>query len=578
MSQTLHDSRRLLFRRVAAVGAVGVTASAGLDGVLGEEAAAAERRASRNKSCRRFKNKSKRQRCRRRKRRQRRKSSPTPATPTPTSTSNPPVSPPSPIPTPALLRAPDRHVVSRFSFGINDSLARQVSSAGGARAWFEQQLEPSAILDDQADEFRSWWPGLARSAQDLWTRQKNGVEGGWEVMEDYQRWLLARRMHTQRQVAEVMTDFWMNHLHIPVNGDAQFTYRIDYDNAIRTHALGRFDDLLLAAITHPAMGIYLDNAVSTAQHPNENLGRELLELHTVGRGNYDETDVKNSARILTGYRVDMWKTFNSWYSAEDHWRGPVQVMDFSDPNAAADGRPVTERYLRFLARHPSTARRIARKLAVKFVHDSPSETLVNHLAQVYLDNDTAIKPVLRALIDSTEFRGSAGMKVRDPAEDLVATYRVLNLELQAPPDSGSNDWGINAALWQARSIGAAPGDWARPDGAPADNESWSSPARLVASMDQHWNMSGGWWPGRGITYKTPTQWLPAPSLRFDELVSHLSRQLLHQPATEQLQAACRQAVPNVSASTVISATHPVIKWNFHRLLVTFLDSPAHLAR
>lgn len=578
MSQTLIDSRRTLLRRLAATGAAGIAVTAGLDAVAGEEAAAAERRANRRRSCRRFRNKNQRRRCRKRKRRQREQrqrdkrmeDKAPPAT-------DPPVGA-SPIPTSALLGASERQVVSRFCYGINDTLAQDVRSAGSARAWFEQQLEPATIADDQTDAFLGWWPGLVRAPQDLWNRQRTGAEGGWEVMEDYQRWLLARRMHTQQQVAEVMTDFWLNHLHVPVNGDAQFTHRVGYDSAIRTHALGRFDDLLHAAITHPAMGIYLDNAVSTAAHPNENLGRELLELHTVGRGNYDETDVKNSARILTGYRVDMWKTFNSWYSPEDHWRGPVQVMDFSDPNAAADGRAVAERYLRFLARHPSTARRIARKLAVKFVKDQPSDALVDRLAQVYLDNDTAIKPVLLALLDSAEFRGSAGMKVRDPGEDIIATYRVLGLKLDPPPNSASNDWGINAALWQARSIGAAPGDWARPDGAPADNESWSSPARLIASMEQHWNMSGGWWPGKGVTYRQPVEWMPAPSFRFDELVSHLSRQLLHQPATRQLQAACRQAVGDVSASTVISATHPVIKWNFHRLLVTFLDSPTHMAR
>ncbi len=136
---------------------------------------------------------------------------------------------------------------------------------------------------------------------DLWQRQINEVEGGWEVMEGYQRWTLLRRMRSNRQVHEMMTEFWLHHLNVPVNGDAAFTYRTSYDRAVRDHALGRFEDLLHATITHPAMGIYLDNAVSTKAHPNENLGRELLELHTVGRGSYGEDDVKNSARILTGW-------------------------------------------------------------------------------------------------------------------------------------------------------------------------------------------------------------------------------------------------------------------------------------
>ena len=121
-------------------------------------------------------------------------------------------------------------------------------------------------------------------------------------MESYQRWLLMRRIRTKRQVQEVMTEFWLNHLNVPANGDATFTWRFDYDRQIRARALGSFRDILYAAVTHPAMGIYLNNAVSTKSHPNENLGRELLELHTVGRGEYTEDDVKNSARILTGWR------------------------------------------------------------------------------------------------------------------------------------------------------------------------------------------------------------------------------------------------------------------------------------
>ena len=96
-------------------------------------------------------------------------------------------------------------------------------------------------------------------------------------------------------------------LHVPVSGDAHFTWRVDYGDTIRKHALGRFDQLLAATTTHPAMLIFLSAATSTKRAPNENLGRELLELHTLGAGNYDEDDVKASARILTGYHVDLWE-------------------------------------------------------------------------------------------------------------------------------------------------------------------------------------------------------------------------------------------------------------------------------
>src|SRR6478672_2628889 len=295
-----------------------------------------------------------------------------------------------------LLSTQGRHLVGRFSYGVTPALARQVRSEGGPRAWFEKQLSPSSIDDATADRYVTWWSGLSRDAASLMDRSQKGIEGGWEVMEDYARWVLLRRIHSRRQVLEVMTELWENHFNVPANGDAWFTYRKAHGDAIRARALGSFEELLRAAVTHPAMLIYLDNAVSTASHPNENLGRELLELHTVGRGNYTEDDVKSSARILTGYAVDVWRTWAATYKTSIHWRGPVRVMEFADDNADADGRDLVRRYLSYLAHHPATAHRIARKLAVKFVSDDPPQALVDELARVYLDHRTQIRPVLRA--------------------------------------------------------------------------------------------------------------------------------------------------------------------------------------
>jgi hypothetical protein len=479
-----------------------------------------------------------------------------------------------------LLAAEDRHLVNRFSYGNTPALTAKVRRVGGARAWFAQQLRPDGVPDAATDALLGWWPSLTRSPQDLWDRQSRGEEGGWQVMADYQRWLLLRRITTHRPVAELMAEFWMNHLHVPVHHDATFTHRFSYDQAIRRHALGTFEDLLRTAITHPAMGIYLDNAVSTRTHPNENLGRELLELHTVGYGVHDEDDVKASARVLTGYLVDMWRTWQASYSPKDHWTGPVSVLGFSAANADPDGRAVVDDYLRYLARHPATARRIARKLCVKFVRDDPSPALVDDLAQVYLRNGTAIRPVLEALVDSREFRASAGLKVRDPSEEIVATYRVLRVAVTDPP-AGDSDAAAHAILWQAGSIGAVPFEWPRPDGQPVDNASWSSPARLLASMETHWAMAGGWWPKQGIRYRSPQAWLPGRRVRYDVLVDHLSQQLLGRPSTSRLLQACVQACHgdwDVRPETIITTDHAVVRWGFHRVLATILDSPDHFTR
>lgn len=477
-----------------------------------------------------------------------------------------------------LLPAAARHLVGRFSYGLTPELAADVRAAGGARRWFEQQLKPQRVTDRRADELRAWWPSLSRDCTELWHRQRDDVEGGWEVMEQYQSWLLLRRMRSRRQVLEVVTELWENHFNVPVNGDAQCFWRTDYGDTIRRHALGRFEDLLQAVITHPAMLINLDNVSSTRRHPNENLGRELLELHTVGRGEYGEDDVKASARILTGWTVDMWDTFREEYLPRDHWRGPVKVMGFEHANADADGRAVTRAYLRYLATHPATARRVARKLAVKFVSDDPPEALVERLAEVYLARDTAIAPVLRALVGSAEFAAAVGAKVRDPGEDLVATYRVLGVRVTRPELGDARyDYAAQQLLWQASSIGTVPFGWPRPDGQPIDNQSWASPSRMLASMGVHMDLAGTWWPSQGIRYRTPEQWVPRFPIRFDQLVEHLSRQLLHRPATAQLLQACCEAV-DVQPRERITRDHGVVKWNMYRLLSTFLDSPAFLTR
>ena len=310
-----------------------------------------------------------------------------------------------------LLKPRDRHLVSRFSYGITPELASQVRAAGGARAWWERQLTPGAIPDGFADQLQGWWPTLNESPQSMWAQDKMGMMRAFGVCQDYQRYVLMRRIFSNRQVLELMTEFWENHLNVPLNGEPAYLFRRAYGETLRAQAFGRYEDILFAAVTHPAMLVYLDNSNSTAEHPNENLGRELLELHSVGIGAYNEDHVKDAARILTGWRVDTQQgnknpTWMASYIPGDHSVGPVRVMDFTDANAAPDGRDLTRRFVSYLAHHPLTARRIATKLVLKFVRDDAPQSLVDRLAQVYLDNDTAIVPVLRALIDSPEFAGS----------------------------------------------------------------------------------------------------------------------------------------------------------------------------
>jgi uncharacterized protein (DUF1800 family) len=322
------------------------------------------------------------------------------------------------------------------------------------------------------------------------------------------------------------------------------------------------------------MLLFLDQAVSTRAAPNENLARELLELHTVGRGHHTEDDVKNVARVLTGWKVDRWRTWDYGYEPSWHATGPVTVLGWSHDNASSDGREATYSLLRYLAHHPLTAARIARKLAVKFVSDDPPQALVDRLARAYLEHDTAIKPVLRVLAGSPELLASEGQKVRDPAEDVVAACRLLGVDVLRPTTDQS---AANALLWQVGSLGTLPLDWPRPDGQPQTTRAWSSPSRLLASMRVHWVLCGGWWPTLDVRYRKDAGWVPRYPLRFDLLVDHLSQVLLHRHSTSTLLRACCEAT-GTGPRELITRDHPVVAWKMNRVLSTVLDSPAFYAR
>jgi hypothetical protein len=472
-----------------------------------------------------------------------------------------------------LLSSHARHLVGRFSYGVTPGLAREVRRHGGARDWFEWQLSPHRVPDPHGKALDRWFPHLRWSPSKVAHMNDTGRVGGWEVMTDYQNWLLLRRMLSRRQLLEVMTEFWENHFNVPVSADGVYTWRVRYGRAIRARALESFESLLQAVSVHPAMGMYLGNAVSDKDHPNENQGRELLELHTVGL-HYTERDVVASARILTGWRVDMWNTWAAFYDPGSHYHKHVRVLGFHSKNASPNGVHVTRQYLHYLAHHPATATHIATKLATAFVSDDPPRSLVRHLARVYRHHGTQIKPVLRALVDSHEFKHSVGRVIRDPENDLVATYRLLGVHVRRPHAA---DRAAHQLVWQAGSMGQEPMAWPAPNGRPIVGAAWSSPSRVMGSMSTHYSMANGWWPNKGLHYRTPVSWLPGKSVSFNHLVEHLSQQILHRHADARLHRACRQAL-GIAGHEQITKDHPLVQWEFGRLLTTLLDSPDFFRR
>lgn len=475
-----------------------------------------------------------------------------------------------PLPPPAL-----RHLLSRFSYGVTPALVKNARELGGADAWFEQQLRPGSVPDGKAAAMRGWFPWLDKTPQQLYRAEVEGVYPAWQSTMDLGRWTILRRAYSKRQLLETMVEFWSNLLHVPLYEDESWPHRVGYDRVIRTHALGRFEDLLQAATVHGAMGCYLDNVYNTRWTVNENLGRELLELHTVGvEAGYSEQEVLHSAWVLTGWQVDMWDTWEAYYDEDAHKRGAVSVLGFTDPNDESDGRPLTRRYLRHLASHPSTARRIARKLATRFVSDAPSESLVAAVASAYTSSGTDVKATLRALVAHPDFAASAGRKVRTPAEDAIASYRLLGADPRKPT---RDDDFARAIGWQLEGLGQKPFGWPQPDGFPDTGIAWSSVGRVLAGLDLHRTLAGGWWPSRGVDYPSLAERLPPLPATFAEIVEHASRRLLQREATPELLTACEQILA-LRRGDRFRRPDDFGEWRMVDLLATVLNSPAHAAR
>jgi len=361
--------------------------------------------------------------------------------------------------------------------------------------------------------------------------------------------------------------------------------RHDYDtNVIRKYALGRFADMLWASANHPAMMQYLNNVDSVPPDFNENYGRELLELHTVGvDAGYTETDMRNSALIMSGYGIH-----NPWpsdantglfeYDPSNHYVGPVTVMGFSSPNAtAAGGYALGQAYLSYLAHHPSTARRIADKLVTRFVSDDPRPALSARLAAVYLAGDTAIVPVLRTLFASKEFLFSVGEKVRRPTEDLIASVRTLGIT----PDPGTGTNGLQALYWETSSLGQQPLAWALPNGYPDTAQDWQSTNGTLERWNIHMALAGQWWP---VSNDPANPMLQAPSVlpttrpaTYGALVDQMSQRLVYQTLAPDGKAAVL-AFMGVADTDPVGASDAFWNWRFPYLVTLILDSAHHMMR
>ncbi|MBZ5733947.1 DUF1800 domain-containing protein [Nocardioides sp. TRM66260-LWL] len=388
---------------------------------------------------------------------------------------------------PTVLPAADRHLLERFSYGITPSLADEVRSAGSARAWFDRQLRGEVAEDGLVAAIPTWFPGLNNPPPTAALLAGGGARSAYQSDTEVIARTLARRLLSKRQVYERMVDWASNLLYVPAVSGRPFPWRSDFDeNVIRPRALGSYRALLQAATVHPAMVVYLNGDQNARGAVNENHARELLELHTVGRRAYRESDVKQLTRLLTGFTIDDRTTlYTCGYDPARHQTGTVRILGFTHRNADRDGRAAVRAFLDYAALHPATARRVATRLCQRFVADEPDPALVRHVAAAYLAARSDLPSTLRALVRHPAFAASAGGLTRLPGDDVVRSARALGLR---PLGAGTGSL-VHRLVSYAEDMGQVSYRWPAPDGWPERSRTYLGPARMLRGWQAHYELT-----------------------------------------------------------------------------------------
>jgi len=356
------------------------------------------------------------------------------------------------------------HFLNRTSFGpTRDDV--QKATRMGIRAYLDEQLAPERIPDSVAEEKIAGLKTMRLNSRELielyppprvqrqQANQPGGMamqamEGPRVVIIELQQAKLLRGLYSNRQLYEVMVDFWSNHFNIYVAKGANRWLTTAYDrDTIRPLALGKFKDLLVATAQSPAMLFYLDNWMSADPNSpgarlggqnnrrrglNENYARELMELHTLGvDGGYTQKDVQEVARCFTGWTIQQPQGQGVFrFEPRIHDNGEKIVLGQRIPSGGGmdDGLRVIE----ILVKHPATAQFIAAKLVRRFIADEPPAAIVNKAAEAFRRSDGDIPTVLRTIIDAPEFfsREVYQAKIKNPFEFVTSALRVTDSEAQ----------------------------------------------------------------------------------------------------------------------------------------------------
>jgi len=490
------------------------------------------------------------------------------------------------VPPPLSDTARALHLLERATFGPRPADLAEVLRQGRA-GWLERQLHPEGIDDSALEARLQDYPAAAMSVAELYRafpppaalkrqerarpgadsmtmvaqgadpgasprrpgvpdssrrrlRQQLGIQGPARMVGDFVGARLARAVYSERQLQEVMTDFWFNHFNVFVGKGADRYLVARYEQeAIRPYVFGRFEDMLKATASHPAMLFYLDNwtsAVPDTTSPqylrrreqlrrvaamtpeeqealvasgrvtqqqldrlrqaaaqaerrkpglNENYARELMELHTLGvNGGYTQKDVITVARAFTGWTITRPRLgpnapadmdVRFVFRPELHDRGEKVVLG----TPLRPGRGVEDGLdvLHMLAVSPVTAQHIARELVERFVSDTPEPAMVQRIATVFLDTGGDLRQVTRALFTDPAFAApdNVGAKVKTPLEVVAGALRVSDADLLNAPSRG--------VIQTLRSLGEMPYGYSFPTGYPAASADWVNSGAMLNRMN-----------------------------------------------------------------------------------------------
>ncbi len=423
-------------------------------------------------------------------------------------------------PLPALEPADARHVLNRLTFGPRPADLGKLSQAG-LEGWLSAELasEPAAdpALERALEPYRSAlstpselvesWRGDEASDG---ARDRDLVR---ELRPHFQEHLqklalaeLTRHVLSARQLEEVMVDFWANHFNVFAKKGIVRLLAGDYiERAVRPHALGRFEDLLLATARHPAMLVYLDNQKNDKRGLNENYARELLELHTVGLGaGYGQSDVIDVARILTGWRLHRPPRGNFGFAFDNrrHDTGEKTVLGQRFPARGGEAEGV--RLLKALAAHPATARHLSSKLCARFVSDAPPAACVDAATRAYLDSGGDMRAVIRAIVAHESFRSplAHGAKLKKPLEFVASALRAVG----AVPDGST---ALSKAL---AALGEPLLEESVPTGYPDDEAEWATSGGMLGRLTFASRLAFGKLPGVSFDAERALPGATAPEL------------------------------------------------------------------